>query len=66
MVDAASQMFTGYLLAVPALLVGLLGGTLYVQMFMAIDREGAEDIREAALATCTWGDTAGILAGKFH
>mmetsp|Transcript_9386 Transcript_9386/g.19211 ORF Transcript_9386/g.19211 Transcript_9386/m.19211 type:complete len:264 (-) Transcript_9386:316-1107(-) len=63
--NAAMQMQTGYVLGAPSFLVGLIGGTLYVQMFMAIDREVAEDTRETALATCTCGDTAGILAGEF-
>lgn len=48
-----------------ALTVGLIGGTLYVQMFLRIDRELPPDKREAALATCTCADTGGVLAGEF-
>jgi hypothetical protein len=62
--DAAAQYLTGCSLGAFALVVGLLGGTVYVQMFMAVDREVAEEAREVALATCTCGDTAGILAGE--
>ena len=63
--DAATQAVTGYMLSLPALGVGLIGGALYVQTFLAIDREVPPDQREAALATCTCGDTAGVLAGEF-
>ena len=63
--DAAMQLFTGWGLGAPALVVGLIGGTLYVQMFLAIDQEVAAEHREAALATCTCGDTAGVLTGEF-
>jgi hypothetical protein len=63
--DAATQSITGLALGAPALSLGLIGGSLYVQTFMAIDREVAEEMREAALATCTCGDTAGVLAGEF-
>lgn len=63
--DAATQHFTGWVIAPAALTVGLIGGALYVQTFLAIDREVPADQREAALATCTCGDTAGVLAGEF-
>ena len=63
--DAATQTVTGFALSLPALVVGLIGGALYVQTFLAIDREVPPDQREAALATCTCGDTAGVLAGEF-
>ena len=45
----------------PALLVGLLGGTIYVQSFMTIDRELPPNLRELALSTASVGDTSGIL-----
>ncbi len=63
--DAATQIWVGYTLGAPALLVGLIGGALYVQTFLAVDRELPAEKREAALATCTCGDTAGVLAGEF-
>ena len=63
--DAATQVWVGYTLGAPALLVGLIGGALYVQTFLAVDRELPAEKREAALATCTCGDTAGVLAGEF-
>lgn len=62
--DAAAQLWVGYTLGAPALLVGLVGGLLYVQTFLAVDRELPAHKREAALATCTCGDTAGVLAGE--
>lgn len=37
---------------------------LYVQTFLAVDREMPAEKREAALATCTCGDTAGVLLGE--
>ena len=55
----------GPVLGFGALAVGLIGGLLYVQSFLAIDRELPEEQREAALATCTVADTAGVLAGEF-
>ena len=63
--DAATQLVTGWLLTLPSLVVGLIGGALYVHTFLAIDREVPADQREAALATCTCGDTAGVLVGEF-
>jgi len=63
--DAATQTITGWPLHAGALTVGLIGGTLYVQMFLLIDREMPPAKREAALATCTCADTAGVLAGEF-
>ena len=63
--DAATQTITGWPLHAGALAVGLIGGTLYVQMFLLVDREVPPAKREAALATCTCADTAGVLVGEF-
>jgi len=63
--NASTQLWTGYSLGAPALVVGLIGGALYVQTFLAVDRELPAEMREAALATCTCGDTAGVLLGEF-
>ena len=63
--DASVQLWVGYSLGLPAMLVGLIGGALYVQTFLAVDRELPAEKREAALATCTCGDTAGVLVGEF-
>ena len=62
--DAATQLWVGFSLGMPALLVGLIGGALYVQTFLAVDRELPAHRREACLATCTCGDTAGVLVGE--
>ena len=59
--DALAQAVVGDALVAPALGVGLIGGTLYVQTFMAIDRELPPDKRELALATSSVADTTGIL-----
>ena len=59
--DALAQAVVGGALVAPALVVGLIGGTLYVQTFMAIDRELPPHLRELALATSSVADTTGIL-----
>ena len=59
--DGATQFWTGAALAAPALLVGLCGGTNYVQTFTAIDRELPPAKRELALSTASAGSPAGIL-----
>ena len=60
--DAATQWWVGPGLVLPALCVGLLGGTNYIQSMLAIDRglPTARD-REIALATISVGCPVGIL-----
>ena len=58
----ATQAWVGPSLLAPALVVGLLGGTLYVQTCLAIDRTLPARERELALATVSVGTPIGILA----
>jgi hypothetical protein len=60
-VDGATQAVTGPALVAPALVVGLLGGTNYVQTCLAIDRELEPSLRELALSTVSVGSPVGIL-----
>ena len=59
--DGATQLLVGYVLLLPAMVVGLLGGVNYVQTFMAIDRELPPRLRELALSTASVGSPVGIL-----
>lgn len=52
---------TGGSLLAPALVVGLFGGTVYIQTCLAIDRELPRRERELALATISVGSPIGIL-----
>ena len=65
--DGAAQQWTGASLSAPAFLVGLLGGTSYVQTCLAIDR--AKDLnrrsRELALAAISVGAPIGIVLADF-
>ena len=59
--NAAAQYWTGMTLIVPAFVVGLCGGTVYVQTQVAIDVDVVKEHRELALATACAGNPAGIL-----
>ena len=59
--DGAFQLWVGPSLVAPALVVGLLGGTVYVQSMLAIDRKLPRRMRELALATVSVGSPVGIL-----
>ena len=60
--DGFTLLWVGPTLAIPALFVGLLGGTNYIQILMAIDRRLPKRLRELALATVSVGAPVGILA----
>ena len=59
--DGAAQLWRGPSLVLPALVVGLLGGTNYIQTMLAIDRCLPQRMREVALATISVGSPVGIL-----
>ena len=59
--DGATQRWVGPSLFAPAGVVGLLGGTLYVQTALAIDTDLPPAQREIALATASVGSPIGIL-----
>lgn len=59
--DAASQYWVGRTLIAPAFVVGLCGGTVYVQTQVAIDTDVPREHRELALATACAGNPAGVL-----
>lgn len=59
--DAATQWWVGETLILPAFVVGLCGGLVYVQTQVAIDTDVPPQHRELALATACAGNPAGIL-----
>ncbi len=60
--DAAYQFWNGWSLLLPAFVVGLLGGAVYVNAFTLIDREVEPAFREFALTTASVADSLGIIA----
>jgi len=60
-IDGVEQFWQGVSLILPAFVVGLMGGTNYVQTCLAIDREVRQDQRELALSTVSVGSPIGIL-----
>ena len=59
--DGALQLWVGPSLVLAAIIVGLFGGTNYIQSMLAIDRQLPPRMRELALATITIGAPVGIL-----
>eukprot|EP00928_Gymnodinium_smaydae_P075931 TRINITY_DN58951_c0_g1_i1.p1 TRINITY_DN58951_c0_g1~~TRINITY_DN58951_c0_g1_i1.p1 ORF type:complete len:175 (-),score=10.06 TRINITY_DN58951_c0_g1_i1:41-565(-) len=57
----AATSIGGWWLLLPALCVGFLGGFVYVQAFVLINKEIKSDNVELALATASLGDTLGII-----
>ena len=59
--DGATQVWVGYSLVTFSLAVGLVGGTLYIQIALLIDRQVAVGLRELALSTVSVGEPIGSL-----
>mmetsp|Transcript_77792 Transcript_77792/g.223393 ORF Transcript_77792/g.223393 Transcript_77792/m.223393 type:complete len:345 (+) Transcript_77792:501-1535(+) len=60
-VDSVAQFWNGYTLLLPAFIVGLLGGGVYVNAFTLINKEVDPDLREMALSSACVADSTGIL-----
>lgn len=61
---AVSHFWYGFSLLVPAFVVGLLGGAVYVNAFTLIDKNLLPEYRELALSATAFACDAGILIGN--
>ena len=58
---ASTQFWYGWALLVPCFVVGLLGGSVYVQSYTRIARDVPKELREFSLTACSMADTVGIV-----
>jgi len=59
--NGAAQAWVGMSLIVGSMCVGLVGGTLYIQIALLIDSEVEPSMRELALSTASVGEPLGII-----
>jgi len=62
--DSVQHFWYGWTVLMPAFVVGLLGGAVYVNAFTLIDRNLSPEYRELALSATSFGVDAGILVGN--